>query len=133
MEILEIKTIYNGININGTFRKGLNILVGYSGTGKSLLLAAVDLYCIQNDIKCILCNYNDAILSEDKIINICRGFDIVLLDNADLYITNDILINIRNMAEIVIMSMKNTSAISTGDAREYIVEYDKLRLDAEEI
>ncbi len=128
MNNLKVGLLYNGINIEADFNTKLNILAGYSGTGKTLLISAVDFYCLNNDISRILCNYNNIGLSADKIKDICSDTDVVFLDNADLYLTDDILQSILQTAKIIIISMKDTSNISTSDADIYNVEYSNLNL-----
>lgn len=128
MNSLNIKTIYNGINIECSFDNKLNILRGYSGTGKTLLLNAIDLYCLNNKIACRLCNYNVVGFKPNDIINVCEDAEIVLLDNADLYLNNDILKSILKTAKFVIISIKDTSDISLSGANEYIVEYKNVNL-----
>lgn len=128
MNKLSINEKYNGININACFDSKLNILVGNSGTGKTLLMSALDLHCLNNNIKCRLCNYNDINLNKEQIISICSGSDILLLDNSDLYIDNELLKILLDMSKIIIMSMKDTSSIDTGESKQYLVEYDNMCL-----
>lgn len=128
MNNLDIKTKYNGIDVECSFNNKLNILRGSSGSGKSLLLTAIDFYCTFNKISCRLCNYDIAGLRPDTIISICEDVEVVLLDNADLYLTEDILKAILKTAKFVIMSIKNTDGISIDGASEYLVEHKDLHV-----
>lgn len=133
MNKLCIDETYNGIHINVQLDYKLNFLIGDSGTGKTLLMSAVDLHCLNNNISCRLCNYNDANLTESQLLNICNNSDVVLLDNADLYLTNNLLENILQSASIVVVSMKDTSSLDCGDSKQYFIEYEHLELSMREI
>lgn len=128
MTNLSVNEQYNGIFIQVNIDSRLNILVGNSGTGKTLLLSALDLYCLNNNISCRLCNYNDASLNEDQLINICSYADVLLLDNADLYLTNDILMHLLNISKIIVISMEDISNIDTNEAEQYLVDYNNTKL-----
>lgn len=131
---IEINEQYNGITINASFNSKLNILVGDSGTGKTLLLSAIDLYCLNNNISCRLCNYNDANLSPEQIKAICAGADILLLDNADLYMNNSLLKELLTTSQLIILNMKDTSYINTNHhSEQYIVDYINLSLTVRKI
>ena len=93
----------------------------------------MDLHCLNNNISCRLCNYNDANLTESQLLNICNNSDVVLLDNADLYLTNNLLENILQSASIVVISMKDTSSLDCGDSKQYFIEYEHLELSMREI
>lgn len=133
MSKLSINERYSGINIDTCFDSKLNILVGNSGTGKTLLISAIDLHCLNNNIKCRLCNYNDANLSKQQLIAVCSESDVLLLDNSDLYIDNELLEKLLSMSKIIIMSIKDTSSISTGESEQYLVEYSNMDLTVRKI
>ena len=107
----------------------LNILTGNSGSGKSMLLQALDLYCSRNDLNWVFCNYHQMNYAKEKLIDICSNKDVVLLDNADLYITEDILNRILKTSKMVVMSLHDISAVSTNEAAIIQVIYtNDLRL-----
>lgn len=128
MNKLSINEKYSGINMDVCFDSKLNILVGNSGTGKTLLMSALDLHCLNNNIKCRLCNYNDANLDKEQIISVCSESDVLLLDNSDLYMNSELLKMLLSMSKIIIMSMKDTSNIDTSESEQYMVEYNDLNL-----
>lgn len=130
MNNLKINEKYNGIDVTAYFDAELNILVGDSGTGKTLLINAIDLYCLNNNIKCRMCNYNDINLTDKQLLTICNDPDVILFDNADLYIRNDIIKELMNKHKIIVMSMKDISSISTSQSEQYLVEYNNLSLSA---
>ncbi len=118
-----------GAIIDAELDAKLNILTGNSGSGKSMLLQALDLYCSRNDLNWVFCNYHQMNYAKEKLIDICSNKDVVLLDNADLYITEDILNRILKTSKMVVMSLHDISAVSTNEAAIIQVIYtNDLRL-----
>lgn len=128
---MNIDTVFNGININVKFNKGITYLRGYSGTGKTLLLSAVELYCRNQDIRCYLFDYHVQDLSKEQICVMCSGMQVLLLDNADLYLTPDLLRELQ-CASYVIISMKNLLGFDLFSATSCLVHYNNRQLTLEE-
>lgn len=134
MKSLEVDIKYNGISIKADFNNSLNFLVGNSGTGKTLLMKAVQLYCLNNKIKNIYCDSDCSGLTSSQIIDQCSDKEVVILDNADLYLTREILEEIqKDDDKIIIVCMKNTCNINTYYASEYVVKYKNKELTVREI
>ena len=66
-------------------------------------------------------------------MSICSNSDVVLLDNADLYITEDLLKEIKCGDKLIVISLKISNKISMKNVREYLVNYEKMYLSLEEI
>lgn len=130
MNTLNVNINYNGIKIEAEFLNKINIFNGYSGTGKTLLMKATELYCMNNKISCRYCDYRCQDLEEDQIINYCKNAEVILLDNADLYLTNDLLEKLKD--KFIVICMKDTSVIDMLDTTEYIVHYENQKLTIEE-
>lgn len=133
MNELRINLLYNGISINATFRNRINILSGYSGTGKTLLMQAAELFCMNNNIKCTYCDFRCAQLSEEQIENLCKNSQVIMFDNADLYLTNSLLNKFRTQDKIIIICMKNTCKLDMYNVQKYLVTYENLSLTIEEM
>lgn len=131
--MLDIKYEYNGIDIEVSLYNGLNILDGYSGDGKTLLLNAIEAYCIDNDIIYAYINYRNMKEKDETIEAICTGKDIILIDDADLFINNTMLTYMIEHNKHIIMSIKNTYKIDERKAKKFFVQYDKMELRLEEI
>ena len=69
----------------------------------------------------------------EQIVSICSNSDVVLLDNADLYITEDLLKEIKCGDKLIVISLKISNKISMKNVREYLVNYEKMYLSLEEI
>ena len=101
-----IQTRYSGTQIKVNIKSGVNILEGYSGTGKTFLMKGIVYYCKSNKISYSYIDYKDIDRGSDIIKASCRNKDIVMLDNADLYISNELLEEIKKTAKIIIISLK---------------------------
>ena len=66
-------------------------------------------------------------------MGICSNSDVGLLDNADLYITEDLLKEIKCGDKLIVISLKISNKISMKNVREYLVNYEKMYLSLEEI
>lgn len=134
MNNMNIKFNFSGIDIDAKFKNNFGILVGDSGTGKTLLMKAVELYCLKNDIAYQYMDSNMRTYTQEQILDILSDKEVVLLDNADLYLTNDIL-NILRMDQnrFILICMKDTSKLNVRYASEYFVHYKNLYLTIEEL
>jgi chromosomal replication initiation ATPase DnaA len=130
---MNISLTFNGINIDVSINSGVNILSGDSGTGKTLLMQAVELYCLQNDIKYTFLNYRCNGKNDEQIEALCKNSDLILIDNADLFINEELLSKLRDSSKYILMSLKYITKIDDTDATEFLVHYDNLKLQLEEI
>lgn len=73
--------------INVNFTDKVCNLTSDSGDGKSYFFNLLYLFYLDTDIKVALINYTRIKDSEEAIFSSCKDADIVLLDNADLYLT----------------------------------------------
>lgn len=133
METLNVKINYSGVDINAKFTNKINMLSGYSGTGKTFLMEAVELYCLNNQIRRSYCDFRCMNLSDYQIKTLCENAEVVILDNADLYLTNDIMKWLKENKKFLIICMKKTSKIDMRGITEYLVRYENRKLTIEEL
>jgi hypothetical protein len=83
-------------------------------------------YCYSNDISCKVLDYNVIGDSDEEIINSCKEHrDILIFDNADLYLNKNILENVN--ATLIIASVKNAVKIRTDNSGNYrLIQNDKV-------
>lgn len=129
---MKIKQIFNGIDVDIDLKDGVNLLSGDSGTGKTLVMQAIELFCASNNISCTFLNYRHRNLSEDQIITSCASSRIILIDNADLFITQNILNEVRDSSDCIVLSLKDSSKIDGRNITEYLVDYGNLQLRLKE-
>lgn len=99
--------------------------------GKTLLLSAVELYCRNQGISCYLCDYHVQDLSTEQIYVTCSDMQVLLFDNADLYLTPDLLKKLQN-ANYIIISKKDLFGFNLFSATSCLVHYDNKQLTLEE-
>lgn len=129
---MKINMKFNSIDIEGEFTGQINLLAGYSGTGKTLLMKAMQLYCLDNNISYRYIDYKNKDDTTEQIYNYCKNVKIVMLDNADLYISDELLDELSKTADLIIMSLKQTQLISMDRVKRYVINYNNLKLQLEE-
>ena len=70
-------------------------------------------------------------MKTEQIEIMCAGAKVILLDNADLYLNNELLTRLSKMSEQIIICMKDTSSIDMYNVTEYLVNYENLELTIE--
>lgn len=132
MDKLNVSIVYNGVSVDVEFNNKSNMLSGNSGTGKTFLMQAIDLYCINNNIKSLYIDYKFQGLDIEQLKSICMKSDVILLDNADLYVTNELIEWLSKNNKITIVCMKDTSDINMECISSYIVNYMNKHITIEE-
>lgn len=126
---MHVVTTYNLITVDITLQKGVTILCGDSGTGKTLLMGAVELFCLENNIACKLLNYRQRDESEELLVQSCEDVEVVLIDNADLFITQSLLDRLDG--KYVVVSLKDLSKVNTMNVTECEVNYSDRKVTLE--
>lgn len=103
---LIIKSRYSRLDVNIEFIDEINLMSNFSGTGKTFMFTIIKEYCRDNGIKCIYCDYSSVGQSEEQILQWCKDADIVIFDNADLYLTPKIVEKLKNAGKMQIISIK---------------------------
>lgn len=108
------------------FLDKLNLIKGSSGTGKTFLFNVIQAYCITEGISCafidskVLSNGN-----KDIIYSMCLDKEIIILDNADLYLDSELFDKIRKLNCTVIISKKVTFGLNMENVHLYLVNYER--------
>jgi hypothetical protein len=114
----ELKFSVRDLEYRLEFKNRICYIIDESGTGKTFLFSNLRNYCINNNVDFVLVDYNYSNKSEDEIINVCRNCsEIIILDNADLYLTPKIIDNIK--AKLVIASLKSSIGLRTDETGNY--------------
>lgn len=121
----------NNISVDVNFNKGINFLIGSSGSGKTFLLKSIVLFCKLKNISYVKIDYTSD-LNEDIILLSCKEKEVILLDNADLYLSPNMYNKIKSLNSIVIISKKKISNLSCNDTKMYVVHYRDKHLSIEE-
>jgi hypothetical protein len=114
----ELKFSVRDLKYRLEFKNRICYIIDESGTGKTFLFSNLRNYCINNNVDFVLVDYNYSNKSEDEIINVCRNCsEIIILDNADLYLTPKIIDNLK--AKLVIASLKSSIGLRTDETGNY--------------
>jgi len=89
-----------------------------------MLLDALQVYCDTNDIPYWYFNYEAASLDLNAIKALLVGRSVLLVDNADLYLNQDILNEMLREADFIIVALHHYDIIDAGDACFLNVVYD---------
>lgn len=130
---MNIVTEFNSINVDVTLNEGVNLLSGDSGTGKTLLMQVVEFYCLENDIRYAFINYRQARYTFEQIISDCNGAEMILIDNADLFITEELMKELKKIGKYILISLKDATKIDASNITEFLVHYENRKLRLEEI
>ena len=123
--MLQFKKPINGVDFDVSFTDKVNVFRGSSGTGKTFLFNVISAYCAKNNISHAYIDYKTVLTDDiDLILSHCKGKDIVILDNADLYLTPDLFQSIRDLGCTIILSKKTTFGLNMRDAHLYTVDYN---------
>ena len=129
MEFLKIKTKYKGVSVDAKIIEGISILRGHSGTGKTFFMEAAYAYCQDNNISCIMMDYKSRNLDAESIKNTCKNMDVVLLDNADLYLTPNLLKDIIKTSKYILICIRHEVNYRKFGRYYYIVKYEDLAIN----
>lgn len=132
-EKMKIKLRFNDIDVEVELSAGINMLSGDSGTGKTLLMQAVELYCAENKIKYTFLNYRNRDNSIEQLLTLCDKSEVIIIDNADLFISEKLVSKLKEKSKYLLISLKDSTKIDERDIIEYIVHYKAMLLRLEEI
>lgn len=129
--MLNINITSDGVMVESALPQGVVILRGNSGSGKTFFMNALAAYCETNVIPYYMCNSQAGRFVDEAIIKSSEGCKMVLLDNADLYLTNDLLKCLRDKVEYIIISKKQLFNIDTDNVYYALVHYENNYLTLE--
>ena len=106
---------YSTLNIeaNVDFEDNVAIIKDNSGTGKTFLFKIIASHCAVNHIKYTLFNYNHKDVSLSTFKQGVSDADVVIMDNADLYMTPELFEYLKKCGKQVILSIKQLHNLTT--------------------
>ena len=122
---------YLGVHIDIELKDKFCIFNGPSGTGKTFLFDIVGDVCQQRSIKYVRIDYKLKDLSAEAILAICAEADIICLDNADLYLTKDIIKSLSDLDAVILISIKSAVRCNFRGYGQYLVHFDSESLVTE--
>ena len=132
--MLEINSVVGGIKISARFADKVNILIGYSGSGKSFLLSLIERKYADNSLSVVSFDYNLATENNvEEYIRRASHNDLVLLNNADLYMTRELLEILAKVKCTVIAELKHAVVGRVENSGMYIVNFENDTIDVKKV
>jgi DNA replication protein DnaC len=119
---MKVSGVYKGIAVEADFKDHINILFGHSGTGKSFLFSVLSNFFRRQGLACTYVNYGQ-VKSIEGILKGIDNLDVLMLDNADLYMSREIFSILVNCRATVIMSIKSMKDVRRDKVGIYRVTY----------
>lgn len=112
-----------GVSVNCSFGTNTYVFQGESGEGKTFFFNMVKSTCIKERVSCRFFKADSSLLGDDLIIKEMNLVDVIIFDNADLYLTQRIVDNIRD-DQIVFISMKYPFKLNIRNRKLVDIRYD---------
>ncbi len=103
--VMEFKFESKGLSVYVELDTQLTTLFDYSGTGKTYLFMLLSEYCEVEKIPFEHIDHKFRVGDKDEIVRRCTGKTVVLLDNADLYLTKELTAELCRVAEYIVVSV----------------------------
>jgi hypothetical protein len=114
-----------GTTFNVDFIDKINMIKGNSGTGKTYLFTVLYSYCSVNNISCVYIDYKMVASSNESLIfEQCKNKKLILLDNADLYLTSELFNKIKSLDATIIISKKTSFGLNMTGVHLYKLLYE---------
>ena len=104
--MLHLDENFNGIHFDILFEDRINLFDGDSGEGKTFMFKMINTYLKVKGVSCIYLDNTATDFSEWTIKTACTDKSVIIFDNADLYLTQNLLDFATETADTVIISMK---------------------------
>lgn len=124
--MIKINETMRDIKCNIIIPNGLNIIMDDSGTGKTFGFNVILSFCELNNIFAIKIDYNSIPKNIYDVMYLFRGADVVIIDNADLFVNNDFMKQLcKCNIPYIIMSLKSNRHLKGIKYNEYMLILDK--------
>lgn len=112
-----------GVSVNCSFRTNTYVFQEESEEGKKLFFNMAKSTCIKEGVSYRFFKAGSSLLGDNLIIEEMGLADVIIFDNADLYLTQRIVDNIRD-DQIVFISMKYQFKFNIKNRKLIAIRYD---------
>lgn len=122
--MLQLNEVFSGVHFDVSFEDKVNLFSGASGEGKTFLFTVLDEYLAERGVS--YCHFDSRVVdyTEEQLIDLCTNKSVIIFDNADLYLTQNLLDFAIEMADTVIISMKLYCRLRFNSYNFYAVRYN---------
>lgn len=125
---MKVDWIYKGvsnINLHIDINDKVAILLDESGTGKTFMFQMLESYCVINKIPYEKFDYGSENKDLEWFIQSMKKASIVILDNSDLYMTQELFDYLKSSNKQIMISIKHVEKLSSYEnCGFYTVVYD---------
>lgn len=114
--------------VNVNFIDKICNLTSNSGDGKSYLFNLLYMFYLDTDTKVVLINYTRIRDSEESIFSSCKDADVVLLDNADLYLTDSLVDKLLELNSMILFCARTEIARRFKGQHRYKIKFEGSKL-----
>ena len=117
---MKINYNYSNLLVRAEFKNKLNIIFDDSATGKSYFFRILESYCKENNISCRRYDYiNYSNLQTD----INAESEVLILDNADLYLTTELLDKLVSKHKLILICAHSLAQLPTSELDYFTVNF----------
>ena len=123
---MKIDFNYDSINVQADLIDNICVFCDKSGTGKTFLFSILECYFEYEDIKYCSFNYLNYRALENYDFS---GAEVVILDNADLYMSEELFNRLEKSNKLEVMSIRSIGMLEMKNMGFYKICYkdDKIR------
>ena len=125
MKMFNLDVDYLGVPLSIALEDKFCIFNGNSGDGKTFLFRVIKSLCIPRNLKCVYVDYNYKDSTIDGFAGLFKDADIVCLDNAELYITDELIQLLDSLDTLVLLSLKYRDPLMFKEFCEYTVKFNE--------
>ena len=133
MKMFNLDVDYLGVTLSIVLEDKFCIFNGNSGDGKTFLFKVIKSLCIPRNLKCVYVDYNYKDSTLEGFAGLFKDADIVCLDNAELYITDELIQLLDSLGILVLLNLKYRDQLMFKEFCEYAVKFDEESIIAKRV
>lgn len=115
---------YYGVEFDIELNDKICLFTGNSGTGKSFAMMAIHKYLVEHGVDVLYINYKNCNYTVEQIIGLCSVNKVIIMDDADLYMTQELYNYIKLNCEQSLICLKDIYRIRRGNCGFYNIIYE---------
>lgn len=121
--MMDFKFKHKNLDVNVSFKNCVTVLTNSSGSGKSFLLSMLYSEARNRGINVVFVDYS-VVVHQETLLNDVSGYDFILMDNSDLYMTKSLYSQLNSLQVPVVMSLHNLDRVDARYCPVYSVHFD---------
>lgn len=113
MFVIKFNKDYDGIVFDIDIQDKVNLFMGNSGTGKTFAFNTIYKYLVSNNVDVIYFSHKQSDYTVEHIMSLCNDNKIIIMDDADLYMTKKLFNYLKSNCGQVLISIKDIEKLTT--------------------